>query len=130
MGRVGFRGRTRRYAFLQVRARSGAVSTPRRRPACVILADSLAIATVVFPICPLMLQKCAFRYFGPLRPLVHAAETPRDDDLFRARPIHSLAGVSRNPAAWVFWLWALHDCEPVAPRGGVLLRPAPLDIAA
>jgi hypothetical protein len=39
MGRVGFRGRTRRYAFLLVRARSGAGgdgATLRRRPACVI----------------------------------------------------------------------------------------------
>src|ERR1700732_4920435 len=39
MGRVGFRGRTRRYAFLLVGARSGAGvdgATPRRRPACAI----------------------------------------------------------------------------------------------
>ena len=39
MGRVGFRGRTRRYTFLLVRACSGAGvdgATPRRRPACVI----------------------------------------------------------------------------------------------
>jgi hypothetical protein len=39
MGRVGFRGRTRRYAFLLVRARSGTTvdgATPHRRPACVI----------------------------------------------------------------------------------------------
>jgi hypothetical protein len=37
-----------RYAFLQVQAHSGAGvdgATPRRRPACVILTDSLAIAT-------------------------------------------------------------------------------------
>jgi hypothetical protein len=39
MGRVGFRGRTRRYAFLLVGARSGAGvdgATPRRRPASAI----------------------------------------------------------------------------------------------
>jgi hypothetical protein len=39
MGRVGFRGKTRRYAFLLVRARAGAGvdgATPRRRPVCVI----------------------------------------------------------------------------------------------
>src|SRR4029077_9448792 len=39
MGRVGFRGRTRRYAFPLVGARSGAGvdgATPRRRPACAI----------------------------------------------------------------------------------------------
>jgi hypothetical protein len=29
------------------------------------LADFLGNCAVAFPICPLMLQKCAFRYFGP-----------------------------------------------------------------
>src|SRR5437773_8324687 len=39
MGRVGFRGRTRRYGFLLVRARSGAGvggATPCRQTGCVI----------------------------------------------------------------------------------------------
>jgi len=29
------------------------------------LADFLGNCAIAFPICPLMLQKCAFRYFGP-----------------------------------------------------------------
>ena len=30
------------------------------------LADFLGNCAIAFPICPLMRQKCAFRYFGPL----------------------------------------------------------------
>jgi hypothetical protein len=35
------------------------------RPACVILADFLGNCAIEFAICPLMLEKCVFRYFGP-----------------------------------------------------------------
>jgi hypothetical protein len=31
------------------------------------LADFLGNCAIAFPICPLMLQKCAFRYFGPIQ---------------------------------------------------------------
>jgi hypothetical protein len=31
------------------------------------LADFLGNCFIAFPICPLTLQKCAFRYFGPDR---------------------------------------------------------------
>jgi hypothetical protein len=31
------------------------------------LADFLGNCFIAFPICPLTLQKCAFRYFGPIR---------------------------------------------------------------
>jgi hypothetical protein len=31
------------------------------------LADFLGNCAIAFAICPLMLQKCAFRYFGPER---------------------------------------------------------------
>jgi hypothetical protein len=65
---VGFRGRTRCYAFLLVRARSGAGVTVRHHAGdwhAAFLADFLGNCASAFAICPLMLQKCAFRYFGP-----------------------------------------------------------------
>ena len=69
MGRVGFPAGTRRYVFLLVRPRSGAVvdgATPRRGDQhASFLADFLGNCAIAFPICPLMRQKCAFRYFGP-----------------------------------------------------------------
>ena len=68
MGRVGFRGRTRRYAFLLVRERSGAGvdgAAPAGDRHASFLADFLGNCAFAFPICPLMRQKCAFRYFGP-----------------------------------------------------------------
>jgi hypothetical protein len=80
MGRVGFSARTRRYVVLLVRPRSGAGvdgATPRRRPACVILADLLGNCAIVFLICPLMRQKCAFRYFGPRPTMSKAIKTGR-----------------------------------------------------
>ena len=36
------------------------------------LADFLGNCAIAFPICPLMRQKCAFRYFGPEVPANHA----------------------------------------------------------
>src|SRR5438270_9601866 len=53
MGRVGFRGRTRRYAFLLVRARSCAGvdgATHAGDPHASFLADFLGNCAIVFPI--------------------------------------------------------------------------------
>jgi hypothetical protein len=59
MGGLAFEVEQRCYAFLQVRARAGAGvegATPRRRPACAILTDSLAIATS----CSRSVRLCAY----------------------------------------------------------------------
>jgi hypothetical protein len=47
------------------------------RPAS-FLADFLGNCAIAFPICPLMLQKCAFRYFGPTIILPGLASSVRD----------------------------------------------------
>jgi hypothetical protein len=58
-----------RYPFLLVRVRCGAGvddAPPRRRPVCVIFGGFPRQFAIAFAICPLMLQKCAFRCFGPI----------------------------------------------------------------
>ena len=58
MGRVGFRGRTRRYAFLLIRARSGvgvAGAIPHRRPAGVIF---WRISSATAPSCSRSVRLC------------------------------------------------------------------------
>jgi hypothetical protein len=46
-------------------ARVSTVRHHARRPDTSFLVDFLGNCAIAFPICPLMLQKCAFRYFGP-----------------------------------------------------------------
>jgi hypothetical protein len=67
MGPVGFRGETNGYNFLLVRARSRVGldgATPRRRLACVILADFLSNCDRVSGLSAYA-KKYAYRYFGP-----------------------------------------------------------------
>ena len=67
MGRVGFRGRTGVMPFCYSERTPARVSTVRQHTGDLhasFLADFLGNCAIAFPICPLMRQKCAFRYFG------------------------------------------------------------------
>jgi hypothetical protein len=76
------------------------------------LADFLANCVIAFPICALMLQKCAFRYFGPLR---RASDKMQETDDGRGGAVYrricaiALLVVSLVAGA------AARAAEPVAP---------------